>query len=104
VDVFTFTLNGTEEIHLDFAASHTGAASLSLLASCDESNCITYIQPLGASGNMNVCLPAGTYYLLMNDMTDLYYVYSLTLSTDSCTEPVVANDVMDWGLVRAYYR
>jgi len=104
VDVFTFTLAGSEEIHLDFTASHSGAASLSLLAACDENDCITHIAPLGTNAIMDVCLPAGIYYILVNDMTDLFYSYFLTLSTTICTDPVVANDQKNWDSVRAIYR
>lgn len=104
VDVFTFTLAGSEEIHLDFTANNSGAASLSLLASCDVNDCITSVAPLGTNASMDVCLPAGTYYLLMNDMTDLFYSYFLTLTTTPCTEPVVANEQKNWGSVRALYR
>lgn len=79
-------------------------ASLSLLATCDINDCISHIAPLGTNAIMDVCLPAGTYYILVNDMTDLFYSYFLTLSTTTCTEPVVAIEQTNWTSVRAIYR
>ena len=102
--LFEITLTTTSNLSVDLAfPGGLGAPQLFLLQDCAGINCITSTNVTGDMTWTN-CLPPGTYYLVLNEQTCLFYNFTIGLTCDPCSDPVSAEDVSDWGALKSLYR
>lgn len=97
----TVTAPTTVTAHVAFPGG-SGTPTLTLLENCEGTMCVDQVD---VSGDMSWshCLPAGTYYLVYNEPTCLFYQFDFMVTCQPCDDPV-ATGPETWGALKALYR
>jgi hypothetical protein len=102
--LFEITLASTSTLSVDIAFPGSfGVPHLYLLQDCAGLACVA---DTPVSGDMvwDTCLPAGTYYLVVNEPTCLFYSFTLGVSCEPCGDPVSEEAASEWGTLKTLYR
>lgn len=101
--LFEVTLTAPTELTLNLSfPGSSGIPTLYVFEDCAGASCVDSF-PATGGGSWSVCLPAGTFYVVMNEPTCLFYSYEIQATCQPCSDPV-ANEGMGWGSVKALFR
>jgi hypothetical protein len=84
--VFTLPLSGTTNVTIDMVTDG-GDLDLQLLAACDENQCIAYSAGIDVEQISVDCLPAGTYYIVVDGYNGTEANFDLSITCSTCVEP-----------------
>jgi len=101
VTVYQVDLATDQQITATITGSPIFQPFVSLLGSCDSADCIDHDFTSDGPRVLSACLPAGTYYITVAEMTDVFYLYTIRLDCEPC-DPVAAASV-DFGVVKSLY-
>ncbi|MBK8231661.1 MAG: hypothetical protein IPK72_13995 [Candidatus Eisenbacteria bacterium] len=86
--VFVFTLGATSNVAIQMVPPADQDLDLHLLASCEEADCIGYSAGTSVENIAADCLPAGTYYIVVDGYAGSAGQFDLSVSCTDCAGPV----------------
>jgi len=98
----TLTTTSTLSANISFPGGF-GMPHMYLLGDCAGVECIADT-PVTGDMSWGNCLLPGTYYVVINEPTCLFYTFNFDVTCEPCSDPVDAEAGMVWGTLKTLYR